>query len=71
MSVEERRAGAGDDCRFWAAGRREWERVIDLLRERIRVCVGMDLPGFGESRDVPGYTVEEMAESLMETIATP
>ena len=54
---------------FLGGSRREWEQVIDLLRED-SVCLGVDLPGFGESRDVPGYSVEEMAESLIETIAS-
>ena len=53
---------------FLGGSRREWDQVIDRLREG-SVCVGVDLPGFGESRDVPGYTVEEMANTLIETLA--
>ena len=53
---------------FLGGSRREWEQVIDILREAC-VCVGVDLPGFGDAREISGYTVEAMAESLMETIA--
>ena len=53
---------------FLGGSRREWEQVVDGLREG-DVCIGVDLPGFGESHDVPGYSVEAMAESLMVTIA--
>ena len=54
---------------FLGGSRHEWEQVIDGLREDV-VCVGVDLPGFGDSGDVPGYSVAEMAESLIETIAS-
>ena len=53
---------------FLGGSRREWDQVTDLLRENA-VCFGVDLPGFGDSHDVPGYTVAEMAESLLATIA--
>ncbi len=53
---------------FLGGSRREWGQVIESVREQA-VCLGVDLPGFGASRDVPGYTVEAMAESLMQTVA--
>ncbi len=53
---------------FLGGSRREWDPVVEFLKEQA-VCIGVDLPGFGESREVPGYTVEAMAESLMQTIA--
>ncbi len=53
---------------FLGGSRREWEPVVDLLRDR-SVCFGVDLPGFGESHEVPGYSVEAMAESLIATLA--
>lgn len=65
------RRGKGDPALvlmpFLGGSRREWDPVVERLREQA-VCVGIDLPGFGESRDVPGYSVEAMAESLCETI---
>ena len=47
--------------------RREWAPVAERLRAECG-CVGVDLPGFGNSREVTGYSVEEMAESLMELL---
>ena len=53
---------------FLGGSRREWERVVDRL-DKDHACVGIDLPGFGDSHDVPGYSVAEMAESVLETLA--
>lgn len=66
------RRGKGDPALvmmpFLGGSRREWESVMDRLSKEV-ACVGIDLPGFGDSRDEPGYSVAEMAESLTQTLA--
>ncbi len=48
--------------------RREWIETSIALAQQYRV-ISIDTPGFGEARDVPGYSVAEMADSFAETIA--
>ena len=45
---------------FFGGSRREWLEVSALLAPEYRT-IAIDSPGFGESRDVAGYSVEEMA----------
>ncbi len=52
---------------FLGGSHREWRGVVRALSTTER-CVGLDLPGFGESAEVAGYTVEQMAESVLETL---
>ena len=52
---------------FLSGSRREWMPVIERLRDDY-ACIGVDLPGFGDSHDVTGYSVAAMAESLMEKL---
>ena len=42
---------------------REWGPVAGSLREAR--CVPLDLPGFGDASDVPGYAVADMAAYVM------
>jgi len=52
---------------FLAGSTREWDEVVALLRPQFRL-IRLDLPGFGSSADVPGYTVAEMADSVQSAI---
>ena len=52
---------------FFGSSRREWIETGLLLAPRFRV-LSIDTPGFGEARDVPGYSVAEMADSIASTI---
>ncbi len=65
------RRGKGDPALifmpFLGGSRREWDLVVELLRGS-HTCIGVDLPGFGDSSDLSGYTVEEMVGSLLDTI---
>ena len=45
---------------------REWARVAAVL-ERSR-CVALDLPGFGDAATLPGYSVAEMAQGVVDAI---
>lgn len=53
---------------FLGGSHREWSAVLDHLHDDIPT-LAIDLPGFGDSANIPGYTVAEMAESLLETLA--
>ena len=53
---------------FLGGSHREWDFVAEKLRDRY-LCVGVDLPGFGDARAVEGYSVEAMAEAVMATVA--
>ena len=53
---------------FLGGSHREWDRVIAQMRGRPS-CFAIDLPGFGDSSEIPGYTMAEMAESVAETVA--
>jgi pimeloyl-ACP methyl ester carboxylesterase len=48
---------------FLGGSSREWDEVIALLNEQV-CTVALDLPGFGDSAGVPGYTVREMADAV-------
>ncbi len=52
---------------FYGGSRREWTETGLLLASDFRV-VSMDAPGFGEAADVPGYSVEEMADAFAATL---
>jgi pimeloyl-ACP methyl ester carboxylesterase len=47
--------------------RREWIEVADLLSDRYRT-VAVDAPGFGDARDVTGYSMQKAAEQFAQTI---
>ena len=51
---------------FFGSSRREWIESGLLMASRFRV-LSVDTPGFGDAADVPGYSVEEMAQSFAET----
>ncbi len=53
---------------FYGGSRREWTETGLLLGSEFRV-VSIDTPGFGEAADVPGYSVEEMADTFAATLA--
>lgn len=46
----------------------EWQQVARSLGERIDV-IAIDLPGFGDAAQRPGYTVADMAHAVAATIA--
>lgn len=52
---------------FLGGSAREWDEVVALLDGSCKT-VRVDLPGFGGSADVPGYSIEEMTDSVAETI---
>lgn len=47
--------------------RREWIEASAPLSEQFRV-VAVDAPGHGEAREIPGYTMAEMAAAFAATI---
>lgn len=47
--------------------RHEWIEVADLLSDQYRL-VAVDAPGYGDARDVPGYSMQEMSEQFAQTI---
>lgn len=47
--------------------RREWIEVSALLANEYRT-IAIDTPGFGEARDITGYSVTEMVEHYAQTI---
>ncbi len=53
---------------FLGGSQREWAETATLLGKKYR-CITVDLPGFGEAANVPGYSVAEMADALIETVA--
>ncbi len=54
---------------FTGGSWREYSKTIQLLEEQ-HECIGIDLPGYGAARDVPGYTVQELAASVADTVAS-
>ena len=48
---------------FLGGSTREWDEVVHALGEDVHT-VAMDLPGFGESASVPGFSVEQMADAV-------
>ncbi len=54
---------------FLGGSGREWDEVAGLLGEDFYMTT-VDLPGFGGSADVTGYTVTEMADAVEATVRT-
>ncbi len=52
---------------FLGGSTREWEEVVTFLGGDLR-SVRLDLPGFGLSAAVPGYSVEAMADRVEATL---
>jgi pimeloyl-ACP methyl ester carboxylesterase len=52
---------------FLGGSGREWDEVVAQLGVAYKT-VRIDLPGFGGSADIPGYTIEEMADAAAATI---
>ena len=48
---------------FLGGSTREWDEVLDALGDGYRT-VRIDLPGFGASAEVPGFSVEQMADAV-------
>lgn len=48
---------------FLGGSQREWDEVIELLDGRLRTLT-VDLPGFGDSNAIDGFTVSEMADAV-------
>ncbi len=68
-SVEE---GAGQGpvlvlMHFLGGSTREWDEVVPLLGREVHT-LRLDLPGFGDSAEVPGYSVEQMADLVEATL---
>lgn len=53
---------------YLGGSQREWIETVAVLDRKSR-CVTVDLPGFGDSADIPGYTIQEMTGSLLELLA--
>ena len=54
---------------FLGGSQREWTEVLEPLGKAAR-CLTLDLPGFGEAAHIPGYTISEMADTLLETLTS-
>lgn len=54
---------------FTGGSWREYSRTIPSLENK-HECIGLDLPGYGAARDVAGYTVQELAANVADTVAT-
>lgn len=54
---------------FFGGSLREWAEVSAILSPQHH-CIAMDLPGFGDASDIPGYTVEAMASHIAETFSS-
>ena len=65
--------GAGEPAlvlmHFLGGSAREWLEVVAELGNDVRT-VAIDLPGFGDSAEVGGYSVAEMADAVAETVGT-
>ena len=48
---------------FLGGSGREWDEVIALLEKDYRT-IAVDMPGFGGSAEMPGYSVEQMADAV-------
>jgi pimeloyl-ACP methyl ester carboxylesterase len=48
---------------FLGGSTREWDEVLALLRDQFRIVL-LDMPGFGDSGGVTGYSIAEMADAL-------
>jgi pimeloyl-ACP methyl ester carboxylesterase len=54
---------------FLGGSGREWDEVVSQLGGAYKT-VRIDLPGFGGSASIPGYTIDEMADAVAHTIDT-
>lgn len=52
---------------FLGGSLREWDEVVELLGSDLKT-LALDLPGFGESSGVTGYSVNEMADAVQAAI---
>jgi pimeloyl-ACP methyl ester carboxylesterase len=52
---------------FLGGSGREWDEVVAQLDGACKT-VRIDLPGFGGSAGIPGYTIDEMADAVAATI---
>jgi pimeloyl-ACP methyl ester carboxylesterase len=53
---------------FLGGSLREWDEVVAVLGDSFQT-LALDLPGFGSSAAITGYTVAEMADAVQATIA--
>jgi pimeloyl-ACP methyl ester carboxylesterase len=53
---------------FLGGSGREWDEVVTMLGDKYRT-LRVDLPGFGGSAKVPGYSVDAMADCVAKAIA--
>ena len=54
---------------FLGGSQQEWLETIGLLSGTYR-CIAVDLPGFGEAENVPGYSVSDMVDAIMEVLSS-
>lgn len=54
---------------FFGGSQREWTEAAAILAAQHQ-CITMDLPGFGDAANITGYTVEEMARQIVETLSS-
>lgn len=52
---------------FFGGSQREWTEAAEILADQHQ-CIAVDLPGFGDARNITGYTVKEMAIQVAETL---
>ncbi|WP_106475669.1 alpha/beta fold hydrolase [Phytohalomonas tamaricis] len=52
---------------FLGGSHRTWSPTLPYLEERHR-CIAVDMPGFGDSKDIEGYSVKEMLDHVDATI---
>jgi pimeloyl-ACP methyl ester carboxylesterase len=52
---------------FLGGSQREWDEVITLIDGRLR-SITVDLPGFGDSNEIGGYSVSEMADAVEDVV---
>jgi pimeloyl-ACP methyl ester carboxylesterase len=58
-------------CLHWLGGSaRTWTELGETLAAAGMTVVAIDLPGFGDAVDIPGYTPAETAASVIATIQT-
>jgi pimeloyl-ACP methyl ester carboxylesterase len=52
---------------FLGGSQTEWTEVVDVLSVQFQ-CVTVDLPGFGAATDIGGYSVQAMADQVIDTL---
>lgn len=52
---------------FLGGSAKSWRPVTDLLAGTFR-CINLDLPGFGEAADIPGYALAQMADGVAHAV---